>query len=281
MVQFPKIIQIETSLTCNSHCVFCPHDEMKREPQLMPDELWKKIIDESRGKGIIYRPFMVNEPFTDTRLPEIIEYIRKDPTAKVELNSNGNIPVKADIERILKAGVDWVRFSIDGFTQETYKKSGRGGTLDKVYADVRRFIETRNKLGVNCFVEVRMIDLDVNKHEQEEYVNFWSKYANKATITALYEWPWSGQETYFPAPCPKCREEMFFMTNGDAVLCCWDAFGRGVVGNASSESVEEIWLGENMKKHKDWLNNGDRGKILLCSKCDAYKTYDFSNWQGY
>jgi len=281
MVLFPKYIQIETSIVCNSHCVFCPHTEMHRSPNYMEDHLWKKIIDESRNKNIIYRPFMVNEPFADYRLPEIIRYIKLDNTAKVELNSNGNFPVKADIAAIISAGVDWIRFSIDGFTQESFSQSGRGGRLDKIVDDVQNFIAERNRQNNDCFVEVRMIDMDINKHEQQAFIDFWSQYANKATITSLYDWPWSGQTEPHHAPCPKIREEMFFMTDGNAVLCCWDAFARGVIGNANNNTVEEIWLGETNKQYKAWLNNGERDKIVLCSRCDAYKNYDFSNWKGY
>ena len=126
-----------------------------------------------------------------------------------------------------------------------------------------------------------MIDLDVNKHEQNDFINFWSKYADKVAITELYVWPWSGQNGFFPAPCPKIREDMFFYTDGTAVLCCWDAFGRSNLGNIKEQSLEEIWLGEINQQNRRYLNEGQRNKIKLCSRCDAFKKYDFSNWKGY
>ncbi len=281
MISFPKIIQIETSVICNAKCVFCPHEDMNRGPRNMEDSTWKKIIDESRGHGIIYRPFLVNEPFIDPRMPEIIRYIKQDPTAKVEFNSNGNFNRSTDVPALIAAGIDWVRFSIDGFTEDTFKKSGRGGKLEKVVADVLSFVEERNRQKSNCYVEVRMIDIPENKHEQEEFVNFWSKHVDKATITALYAWPWTGQTEPFRAPCPKIKEEMYFMTDGSAILCCWDAFGRTTVGNVKENTVEEIWLGETNQCYRDYLSRGEREKIEICSRCDAFKTYDFSRWSGY
>ncbi|MFO7370582.1 MAG: radical SAM protein [Bacteroidales bacterium] len=281
MVLFPKYIQIETSLVCNSHCVFCPHDEMKRSPNYMEEWVWKKIIDESRGKGVIYRPFMINEPFVDLRIPEIIRYIKQDETAKVEFNSNGNFHPKFDVAAALEAGIDWMRFSIDGFTEETFKKSGRGGNFDTIVKNVMHFIEERNRQGSKCHIEVRMIDLDFTKNEQTDFVNFWRQHANEATITQLYNWPWSGQTTCFNAPCPKIKQEMFFMSDGQAVLCCWDAFARGIVGDVKKQTVEEIWLGNPNQQYREMLNRGERNKIHLCSKCDAFKSYDFSKWTGY
>lgn len=281
MILFPKIIQIETNLVCNSHCVFCPHNEMQREPRYMDDAVWKKIVDESRNRGVIYRPFMVNEPLTEKRMPQIINYIKQDSTAKVELNSNGNYPPNADIKAILNQGLDFIRFSIDGFREETFKKSGRGGNFKKIVENVLRFVEERERQNSTCYIEVRMIDMNVTENEKHEFIDFWNKNADKGTVTSLYEWPWSGQTEPFAAPCPKIREEMYFMTNGNAVLCCWDAFGRGVVGNIKEQTVEEIWLSETNQKYRSWLNNGERDKILLCSRCDAFKNYDFSNWKGY
>jgi hypothetical protein len=29
------------------------------------------------------------------------------------------------------------------------------------------------------------------------------------------------------------------------------------------------------------LDKGERDKIHLCSRCDAFKGYDFSKWTGY
>jgi hypothetical protein len=281
MVLFPKYIQIETSVVCNSNCIFCPHKEMERGPDYMEDRIWKKIIDESRGRGVIYRPFMINEPFVDLRIPEVIRYIRQDETARIEFNSNGNFHPKFDVAGALEAGIDWIRFSIDGYTEETFKKSGRGGNFKKIVSNVLGFIEERNRQGSKCHVEVRMIDLDITRSEQKDFVDFWSQHADEATITQLYNWPWSGQTDCLRAPCPKIKSEMFFMVDGRAVLCCWDAFGRGVVGDVSTQSVEEIWLGNPNQQYRELLDRGERDKIHLCSRCDAFKGYDFSKWTGY
>ena len=89
----PKYLQLETVIICNAECPFCPQHLITRNPPKMPDWLWKKIIDETRGMGIVYRPFLANEPFVDKRMPEIMRYIRKDPTAKIEFNTNASLPL--------------------------------------------------------------------------------------------------------------------------------------------------------------------------------------------
>ena len=107
----------------------------------MHDWVWKKIVDETRGMGIVYRPFLMNEPFVDKRMPEIMRYIRQDPTAKIEFNTNGSlINDKLDRE-ILDIGVDIMRFSIDGFSEEVYAPSRVGLNYERVKERTTRFLE--------------------------------------------------------------------------------------------------------------------------------------------
>lgn len=281
MISFPSHIQIETSLACNSRCVFCPHKEMRRGPRNMADAVWKKIVDESRGRGIVYRPFMINEPFVDLRMPGIVRYIKQDATARVEFNSNGNVPAACDLPALIGAGIDLIRFSLDGASPESFSKSGRGGDYHAIVANILRFVAERDRQQSSCAIEVRMIDLPENREEQPRFLEFWQTRADKATITELYDWPWSGQTGPFRAPCPKIRSEMFFMTDGRAVLCCWDAFARGVVGDVNERTVEQIWLGEENQRCRDLLSRGERDAITLCSRCDAYQKFDFTRWPGY
>lgn len=281
MILFPKFIQIETTILCNSHCVFCPHSQMDRGPKIMADWVWKKVIDESRGRSIVYRPFMINEPFVDPKMPEIVGYIKQDRTARVEFNSNGNFSAKTDVKALLAAGIDYVRFSLDGFTEGTFAKSGRGGKFDAIVGNIHEFIAERNRQKSTCFIEVRMINLESNRSEQERYLEYWNYHADAAKVTDLYEWPWSGQTEPYRMPCPKIRQEMFFMVDGRATLCCWDAFGKSIVGDVKQNTVSEIWLGETNQRHRGALARGAREEIVLCSRCDAYKNYNFSNWAGY
>jgi hypothetical protein len=116
----------------DEHPVQRRHDQITRRPHYMRDETWHKIIDESRSRGIIYRPFLVNEPLTDKRLPAIIRYIKEDSTATVELNSNGGLLTEWWAEELIDSGLDVMRFSVDGFSQATYERTGRGDNYDRI-----------------------------------------------------------------------------------------------------------------------------------------------------
>ncbi len=244
----------------------------------MADDVWKKIIDDTRGMGITYRPFLINEPLADTRLEEIMRYIRQDPTARIELNSNGELMKESRARKILEIGIDVIRFSVDGFTEETYNKSRVGISFDRVMERVPRFLELNQEIGGAKKVEVRMIGMEETYAEAEDFKAFWSGRGADVIITDLYVWPWEPEVNPVQRPCKKMLDEMFFYVNGKATLCCWDSNERGVVGDVTKNSVMEIWEGEVNRHYRQLLAEGRRKEILLCSKCEAYKGHSFEGF---
>jgi len=281
----PRFIQMETVTKCNAKCEFCPQNEIVRDPARMPPETWQKIVDDTRGMGITYRPFLTNEPFVDTRMPEIVRYIKEnDPTARVEFNTNGELVTEQMSIDLLEAGVDIMRFSIDGLSRETYEPSRLGVNYDKVMKRTQRFLQLWDEGGYRdkVFTEVRMIEVPENKHEVQAYRDFWSPKCTEVLITQLYQWPWTGQQRHdvVMKPCLKVLDELFFYSNGNATVCCWDVHERAVVGNVTEQSVMEIWESYAANCLRDLLDDGRRDLIHLCSRCNAYKDYDFTKFEN-
>jgi sulfatase maturation enzyme AslB (radical SAM superfamily) len=271
----PRYIQIETVIGCDAECPFCPQRSITRGPAFMPESTWTKIIDGTRGLGITYRPFLQNEALLDRRLHEVISYIKRDSTARVELNTNGNALTDRRTRELLEAGIDLVRFSIDAFSPETFAQCRVGLSYERVVHNINRFIEFASRQHRPVVTEVRMIDMDINKHEQRDFIEYWNQRADRALIVPLYHWPWDDGVEMVPKPCIKMREEMFFYTDGRAVLCCWDIAGRAVIGDVTKESVLDIWNGATRRRYAEYLANGERERITLCSRCDAYKDRRF------
>ncbi len=274
----PRYIQIETILGCDAECPFCPQKTIDRRPIVMGEATWRKIIDDTRGLGVTYRPFLQNEALLDKRLAKIVAHIKKDPTARAEINTNGNLLDERRGRELIEAGIDLVRFSIDAFSPETFARCRVGLDYARVVDNVNRFVSLARERGGRVATEVRMIDMETNRHEQEAFVEYWGARADRALVVPLYNWPWDEGVEMVPKPCLKMREEMFFYTDGRAVLCCWDIAGRAVIGDVTKESVLEIWNGEVRRGYAGHLARGEREKIQLCSRCDAYKDRRFEGF---
>jgi wyosine [tRNA(Phe)-imidazoG37] synthetase (radical SAM superfamily) len=274
----PAIVEIETTIVCNAHCWFCPQNNTLRQPSYMEDWVWRKIVDETRGLGVIYRPFLLNEPFMDRRMPAISRYIKEDKTARLEFNTNGEALTPKVADQMIELGVDMMRFSIDGIRKETFNEA-RGISYDKVYRNVEYFLNAAKKARHPIDTEVRMIRFPGTEAEQAEFNAYWeAREPTRIVFTELYRYPWEGQTEAVNLPCLKIADELFFYVSGEATLCCWDSKGRAIIGDVKRESVLEIWNGEVLRHHRQLLDAGQRDQIELCSRCDAYQGVDWSEW---
>ena len=183
---------------------------------------------------------------------------------------------------LLEAGVDIMRFSIDGLSRETYEPSRVGVNYDRVMERTHRFLELWDEGGYRdkVFTEVRMIEVPENTHEVQAYRDHWGPLCSEVVVTSLYQWPWTGQQRsdVVLKPCLKVLDELFFYSNGNATICCWDVHERAVIGNVLEQSVQEIWESHAANCLRDLLDDGRRDLIHLCSRCNAYRDYDFSGF---
>ena len=260
-----KYLQIETTTFCNAKCWFCPNHLVPKRHMDM--DLIRSIVDSTRGLGLVYRPFGLGDPLVDTRMPEICRYIKQDRTARVEIHTNGE-PMTEKMELNIAPYVDTVRFSIDGFTPETFDVS-RGIDFDRVYANAKRFMLNNPQIDT----QVRMIDATGKEAEKKNYLEYWNGIRpGSAEITSLYQHPHEDQTESVSQPCAKTTNEAFIYVDGSVHLCPWDFGNRNPIGNVTDNSIVDIWRSQQYKRYREILAAGRRCDISLCSRCSA----DFS-----
>lgn len=226
-------------------------------------DVFKKLVDDTRGMGITYRPYVLGEPLVDKRMPDILEYIKLDPTAKVEIHTNGE-PLTEALENKISHNIDIIRFSVDGIRLSTFAKT-RKIDRDKVYRNINRFITNNPTVPT----EVRMIDLPGTEAEQRHFKRYWGKYA---VITALYDDPWTNQKESTNEPCYKSQHEAFVYVDGSIHPCPWDPDMREVIGNVA-DGVVNVWKSWRYQQIREWLAEGRRDNISLCSRCSYFKEH--------
>ena len=181
---------------------------------------------------------------------------------------------------ILEAGIDVIRFSIDGFSEQTFSQSRVGVNYEHTVDRTLKFIRLAKKKGGARRIEVRMIDLDINRREHAAYKKFWADAGAIPIITSFYRWPWEPGVECVRLPCLKVLREMFFYVNGKATICCWDSHERAVIGDVTKQHVLDIWNGAINQKYRLTLAEGRRDEILLCSRCEAYKDLEFEGFSS-
>lgn len=174
--------------TCNLHCVMCeehsPHSPLqirrKQEGQprrVMPFELIERVVADAAPHGLReIIPSTMGEPLLYEHFERILELCERHGVL-LNLTTNGTFPrlgARAWAERIVPVTSD-VKISWNGATAQTQAAIMQGAQWDKMLADVRTFIEVRDRCasegGHRCRVTFQLTFLETNVHELADIVN--------------------------------------------------------------------------------------------------------------
>lgn len=77
-------------------------------------------------------------------------------------------------------------------------------------------------------------------------------------------------------PCFMPEHYLAINSNGDVVLCCFEAFYKTVFGNLYNDSLENIMLSDIRLNVCSELAQGNRSILESCKKCFLYEMYDIN-----
>jgi len=275
---FPGEIQIQTNTACNATCIMCPYPETSKElPNgRMSQELYQQILDEcAREKGVWrLEPFLMNEPFTDTRMVDWITMAKQAvPTALVTVTTNGTLVTPAITDRLIHSGLDAIWFSFNGATKETYEQI-MGVSFEKVSANIDYLLEVKPE---RLRVFTNMIETVVMAPEIEQNIRNWhargvgsgtSQLVNRAgNVKNFVELNYRPVNADPVRICDLLFHKMYILYNGDAVLCCMDWRRTVVMGNVQRQSIKEIWQGEKYQAYRRAHIEGRGKQMKLCNDC--------------
>ncbi len=236
-------IQFEASTACNAKCTFCPRYDMTRPKGEMSDELFHKIIQESkdfRKPEIV--PFLNGEPFIFPRIWEWLDYMQKED-CRVYLFTNAEF---IDVDRIVKyKNIRYVCCSINATTKETHKNITQISDYERVIKNVKELI-----LKASFKVYVSMVETSDNKHEVEDFKKMWGE---RAMIGEFKNWGGARhdplEKTGERKPCISLLRALTILWDGRATVCCMDYDGKLIVGDANKQTLSELLI-EYKKLHK-------------------------------
>ena len=138
-----RLFQIEPTTRCNLHCVMCPWKDSHHHGRDIGLDLYRTLSRDFRhveevdltGSG---------EPLMHANLDQIVR-ITKDEGCRVGFSTNGLLCDASRIEQLLAAGLDWVAFSVDAATAQTYEKIRIGSSFDKVIDNLEHIRKAREK----------------------------------------------------------------------------------------------------------------------------------------
>ncbi len=245
--------------------------------------LYHKIVDEcAHFKVKQFKPFLMNEPLLDQRLPSLITYARKTlPNAIIGFSTNGQLLEGKMAKGLLHSGVNEIWVNFNGSKKETYEKIMRGLSFERVIKNLLLFKEqvVRNKLDIKIFISTVEISLVIG--EIQESIAFWKKHGIPVVTTPLNNRGGNLKSSRIKTLmktrghriCDRPFYKIYILYNGDVILCSSDWEREIIIGNVAESGIYEVWNGEKQKRVREALLNKDLKKLPLCQKCDYIHLY--------
>lgn len=278
-----KMLSIEFSSVCNLHCKYCFLGGANR-PKYLDIDIYEKLIKEicenSKYDIKVMEWPISGEFFMYPHYKKVFEITRRYMDGyhgfwpHIILNDNVVLLDEEKIELILKSGIiKQVICSIDGHDAETFEEMRPPARFETVYKNIRLLTQRNKALGSPAFIQInngrdeRSEGKDLSKEMKEIFnladeVLFWNpKYWNES---------FNKQEKQFhPAKgfCTFVFNNVTLSTSGFVIKCCMDLNGSTAYGDASKESLANIWHSTERKRFLTMMCRNRRHILDGCKAC--------------
>ena len=206
----PLMFLVEPTNLCNLKCAFCPTSDEKllkevgRPKGSMPLELFQKIVDDCKAfKGPDGTPginvFYVHkdgEPLLHKNITEMISYAKKANIAKeIRLVTNGIFLSPEMNRRLVDSGLDWIRISVNGMTDEKYAQlCGTAVSVKKLVENVKDLFLCRKHN--TPFMIAKMIDVNRTEEEKKLFYETFLEICDVCAVEEIGGWSSTGDRDF-------------------------------------------------------------------------------------
>ncbi len=298
-IGLPPILQIEPANVCNLSCLTCPTgaEIMERPATLMPFEMYRNVIDQTKGHVCLLVFWSWGEPFIHKDAFRMIRYAT-DQGISVHTSTNGHFfNTKERARQVIETGLNSLIVAVDGLDQPTYEKYRKGGKLKLVIKSIENLLSERAAARAkHPLITFRFIVMKHNEHQVNQVKNFAERLGvdvvtfRSAVVqrgevnlegdltplaTQFQQFDYEGS----PSSEHRVRRHHFYchrpyanltvFSNGDVVACENDFNATVPFGNVADQSLHEILSSARSKSFlRTFRRNPDQ--LPFCRLCEHH-----------
>jgi radical SAM protein with 4Fe4S-binding SPASM domain len=280
----PIRLWVEPTSRCNLECPYCPNKDLpKAELGLMPLDLYRKIVADAAAFGVHdLNLFHRGESLIHRGIYEMIATAREHGLS-TRLHTNATFLSREKAAKLLDAGLDFVSFSVDGYTKEVYERNRVGGEFEETLANIRGFLELKRERGATkpfSVLQVMEIGIDGGEAVRQRRAfleSFRGLPLDRFYVRTPHNWagsvdtvtPQALEEAGYTHIC--CTFPWYSMTilyDGRVSACPQDFMAEIILGDVSRQTLAEVWNGAPMKRLREAHRTRSLGGYPACMKCD-------------
>ncbi|MDH4128866.1 MAG: radical SAM protein [Spirochaetota bacterium] len=286
----PFIIFIDPSDKCNFQCKFCPTGNRKlmkkssnRNYGKMDFELYKKIIEDISDfeKPIkVLRLYKDGEPLLNPNFIDMIRYAKEKKCAeRIDTTTNASLLNPEKNIEMINAGLDRINISIEGVNSKQYIDFSQYKiNFEQFVENITHLYENRK----NCEIIIKINGDILSEEDKQQFYSIFGDIADGVYIEHIMScWPEFefhdvkvnqelgiyGQKIQEVMVCPYPFYSFSINSDGTASLCFLDWARKLLIGDANTQSVKNIWLGEKMKEYQKMFLRHERKNHPVCKNC--------------
>mgnify|MGYP000029007763 CR=1 FL=1 len=285
----PMLMYLEPTNLCNIRCAFCPTSDkpllksVGRPAGVMKWELFTKIVDDL--KQFPHKLNMINfykdgEPLVNKKFPEMVRHLRDaNVTEKIWTKSNGLLLTPDIVDRLADCGLDQIGFSIIAPNPEGYKE-----TADVVadYDHLRAMIAYLFSKPVRPKIAAAMTNVGYDDATLEKFYQDFEGITDYTIVNNLHGWSrtdlkdfalghkaddYDGLPNKNKIVCPWPLYQMSVNWNGTVQPCNEDWSWVNILGDASKDSLLDIWNSPERREFLRMQLEGRRSESKACGTC--------------
>jgi organic radical activating enzyme len=272
-MNFSHEVRIETSTFCNYRCLFCPHvtRSFTRKKEIMSQEKFEFILSKVKEEAPQITDCTISgfgEAFLDKHLVDKVLFARKLGYF-VHIVTNGSLITKSFVNTAILNEVSDLRFSLHTLHPKHYEEITGSYYHEHVISIIKyAFIKSRDsKTKIIISAEI----VKENKDDVEKLKAF--QFADTIEIWKPHNWSDWGKYRNVVHTKNTCGRPFHgplqIQVDGTVNMCCFDYNGKLLLGDFTSQTLEEIFSGEQYLEIKSHHENGTiKESNLLCKTCD-------------
>jgi radical SAM protein with 4Fe4S-binding SPASM domain len=287
----PWTMFLEPTNTCNFRCAYCPTGDtallkqVGRKNKLMDFDLFCKIVDDLKAfpnKLRMVNMYKDGESLIHPRFTDMVRYLRDaDVTDKIWVKTNGSLLSPEYNERLVSCGLDMIGISVQHVHAQGFFDIA-GVKVD--YDDYRDSVLDlfRRSRGTSTKVSAKIADVGLSEEEKGRFFDDFGDRVDFISIEGLHGWSTSEvkdwklgtNQTFDGTPrvekiaCPLVAYMLTVSSNGDISICNDDWAHYHQLGNAKTDSIMDVWIGEKLRNFRLMHLEGRRHENAACKSCD-------------
>jgi MoaA/NifB/PqqE/SkfB family radical SAM enzyme len=278
-----KTAFLELTNKCNLRCKMC-NWQSRKETGYISRELFESCVDQfSEMKLEVLNLEFAGESLLHPDFADFLKFAiqKRDQggIGSVGLTDNGMLFNQSIANLFISLQVDWVNFSLDGIGQinDSIRLGSKYSVIEK---NIKYLIEARGS-AKRPVVLLNMVDTGKTEDEKLEFYREWINLVDGIELlpSILPDNTWENRDSPSqniriappPAFCHYPLDTIIICWDGKVTGCCFDTNIDMALGDASKESIKQIWGGLKFQQLRKAVLTKTFPLDSPCYKCEFWK----------